>query len=219
MKSVKITILLLFVLQSFLSAQVVQDVQGKPVFEKSFIDISGSPYLYEEWTRGNVELENHQIFNDLALKYNTYTDEVYYKDPENGGYMSFVVPVKKFDLDKNGEREIYANGFPKINNFSDKTYYQILADGKVKLLFKKYKTLVESKDYNSATSSKSFTTETDYYLFKDNKIERIRPSKKEFLTLFKDKEEQIKAYQKKEVIDYKNNLDLKKLVLFYSSLP
>lgn len=218
MKSIKILIILLVTIPSFLKAQGLQEMQGRPVFEQNFTDIIGKPFLYDEWVRGNVELSNHQVFNDLALKYNTYTDEVYYKEPTNGNAMNFLDPVVKFDLDKNGELETYANGFPRLNNFGSKTYYQILADGKAKLLYKRYKALIESKDFNSATSTKSFSEYNGYYFFKDGVIQKIRPSKKEFLTLFKDKEEQVKDYQKKELIDYKSNSDLIKLVLFYNSL-
>lgn len=168
--------------------------------------------------RGSAELDNQQTFKDLALKYNIYTDEVYYKNTINGTAMDFITPVVKFDLDKNGEREIYVNGFPNINNFDKKTYYQVLLDGKTKLLFKRYKTLVESKDFNSATSTKTFSEDSGYYFFKGGTIKRIRPSRKEFLEILKDKEEQIKDYQKKEIIDYKKNQDLIKLVEYYNSL-
>lgn len=196
----------------------MQDVQGKAVFEQQFTEVLGSPYLYQEWTRGQVELITGQLYKDLALKYNSFSDEVYYKDPTTGTTMNFISPVKMFKLDKNGEREIYFNGFPDINNFSNKTYYQVLADGETKLLFKRYKYLVESKEFNSATTTRSFSESSAYYLFKNGTLERIKPSRKEFLDLFKDKEEQIKAYQKKESIDYKNDSDLGKLVLYYNSL-
>jgi len=93
-----------------------------------------------------------------------------------------------------------------------------LVDGKAKLLFKKYKILVESKEFNSATSIKNFSESNEYYFYKDAEIQRVRPSKKEFLVLFKDKEEQIKAYQKTEIIDYKSNKDLSALVSYYNSL-
>jgi hypothetical protein len=194
------------------------DPAGAPVTEQSLTQVRGTPYLYEEWARGTVKMADSTVFNDLALKFNVFRGQLLYKNSKNGGLMEFLKPVSVFVLDKDGNRDLYRKGFPGVDNFSEETFYQVISDGKVKLLYKRSKILTESKFYSSATSESSFTDISSYYILRDGKMKKIRPSKKEFIELFKDKENTIKAYLQAENIDYKNKNNLANLVNYYNSL-
>jgi hypothetical protein len=218
MKTFNITILLLFFIIGITNAQYIQDIQGKPLMEMSYTDVTGTPYLYDSWTKGSVELENGAVYRDIELKFSVFKDELFFKNTNDETMMAFVLPVKSFLLERGVQKDLYRNSFPDIDDFNQKTYYQVLFDGNIKLLFKAYKSLLEIKPYNSATTEKKFSDNSNYYLFIDGTIKRIKPSKKEFLEIFKDKTIEIDSYLKNEKVDFKNNKDLTKLFEYYSSL-
>ncbi|WP_291404134.1 hypothetical protein [Daejeonella sp.] len=215
MKSIIIALALTALISTSSSGQMyLQDVDGKPFIEKNAIDVIGSPFLNNEFINGKVTLNNGNKYENIPLKYSIFKDELYFKNPKDGSLLSFVVPVKNFEL--LGLK--YINGLPAIDNFTDKTFYGLIADGKMKLLVKNYKTILENKQYNSATIEKKYEDIKSYFILKDGNMQRFKPSKKEFLMIFEDKNLEIDSYLKKEKIDFKNNLDLAKVFEYYFSL-
>jgi hypothetical protein len=221
MKKIKITLLLLFIFTIKLNAQYIQnlaDLQGKPLTESKYSDITGTVFLFEDWLKGSVEQGAKISYKDVDLKYNTYTDELFFKNPKDGAMLSFVSPATAFSLTLNGKIDIYRNGFPEIDNFNTKSYYQVIFDGGIKLLFKSYKTLSQIKPYNSTITEKKFVDNFAYYVFKDNVMTKFKPSKNAFLEILSSKSSEIDAFIKKEKINFKDNQDLAKVFVYYSTL-
>jgi hypothetical protein len=214
MKTFNFTILLLLLINGISKAQFLQDVQGRPIFESKHVDVVGTPFLNENWVSGTIVLQNGLIYKDILLKYSEYDDELFFKNLKDNSMMSFVQPVKSFEL--LGKK--YENGLPAIDNFTQQSFYELITDGKVKLLFKTYKTILESKPYNSATTEKKFQDYKAYYILRDDKINRFKPSKKDVLETFKDKNLEIDAFIKREKVDFKNNADLDKVFKYYNAL-
>jgi len=221
MIKVNTTILVFFFLTFSLKAQFIQnlsDMQGKPLVESSISDVSGSPYLLDDWSKGIVEQGNKVSYKDVDLKYNLFKDELFFKNPRDGSMLGFVLPVTGFTLALKDKIEIYRNGFPEIDNFNSKSYYQVLFDGGIKLLFKNYRTLIEVKPYNSSTTEKKLVDNTFFYVFLDNVMTKFKPSRKDFLELFKSKSVEIADFIKNEKIDFKKHDDLIKVFVFYNKL-
>ena len=184
------TILIFFLFTFSLKAQFIQnisDLKGKPLVENLSSDISGSPYLLDDWLKGTVELGNKVSYKDVDLKYNLYKDELFFKNPKDGSMLGFALPVAGFSLAIKDKLEIYRNGFPDIDNFTSKSYYQVLFD-------------------------------TIYYVFQNNVMTKFKPSRKDFLELFKSKSTEIGDFIKNENIDLKKNADLTKVFVFYNTL-
>ena len=219
MKATYLTLFLLFSYNALKAQQeFVSAPSGAEIREQSYSAVKGTPYLYEEWSRGTVKMADSTVYNDLALKFNALRNQLLYKNPTNGALMEFLKPVSVFVIGKDSNRELYRKGFPAVDNFTEDTYYQVISDGKVKLLYKKSKVLVESKFYSSATSETNIQDVSSYYILRDGNMKKIRPSKKEFIELFKDKENTIKAYLQAQDIDYKDKQSLANLVNYYNSL-
>ena len=104
------------------------------------------------------------------------------------------------------------------DNFTSKSYYQVLFDGGIKLVLKSTKTLIEIKPYNSPTTEKKFVDNAIYYVFQNNVMTKFKPSRKDFLELFKSKSAEIADFIKNENIDFKKNADLTKVFVFYNTL-
>lgn len=218
MKTVRITILLLLVFVGVSKAQYLQDVQGKPVMEKSYTDIVGTPLLFPNWVLGEVNLDNGNSYQNIPLKYNIVDDILYFMNPKDSTMLEFVQPVQSFNLKlKSGELD-YANGFPAIDGFKETSFYQVLYDGTTKLLKKSSKTVLENRPYNSATIEKSFLDASEYFMLQNDKIQKLRLTKKVLLSLFGDKSSQLADFMKKEKIDFKNDEDLIKVFKYYDSL-
>ncbi len=218
MKSFKITILLLFFITGVVNAQYQQDVQGRPILAITYTDVIGTPFLFDNWIKGTVWLENGSVYKEVFLKYSSFNDELFFKNPKDEILLAFVLPVKSFSLEIGTETYLYRNGFPEIDNFGKKTFYRVLFDGGITFLVKNYKTMMENKPYNSATIEKKFVENNGYYVFKDGAMKRFKPTKKDFLELFSTKASEIETFIKKEKIDFKNNSDLIKIFEYYSSL-
>jgi len=221
MKIINSTILLLLLFAIRSEAQFIQnlpDLQGKPLTENTYTDVSGTPFLLNDWVKGVVEQSNKISYKNVDLKYNTYKDELYFKNPKDGAMLSFSVPVTAFSLEFNGKIESFRNAYPAVDNFTSKTYYQVLFDGEIKLLFKSFKTLIEVKPYNSATTEKKFIDNSSYYVLKENVMKKFKPSKKDILEIFKSKSAELDTFIKNEKIDFKQNQDLIKVFEYYSSL-
>jgi len=213
MKIFIISILFLFIV-NVCKAQFLQDIQGRVITEQSFTDVIGSPFFNNEFVIGNVVLTNGDKFKDVLLKYSSYNDELFFKNPKDGSLLSFVVPVKSFEL----LGETYMSGLPAVDNFTENSFYVLIVDTKVKLFVKNYKTILENKPYNSASVEKKFEDNKTYYVFKEAKMTRFKPSKKDLLETFSDKSSEIDAFLKKEKLDFKSNDDLAKVFQYYSSL-
>jgi hypothetical protein len=215
MKTLSITFLLTFLISISSNAQIyIQDVDGKPLSERNATDIVGSPFLNNEFIDGKVTLTNGNKYENIPLKYSAFKDELYFKNPKDGSLLSFVVPVKDFEL----LGLTYICGLPAIDDFTDKSFYALIADGKMKLLIKNYKIILENKPFDSATIEKKFEDIKMYYVLKDGKMIRFKPSKKDLLMIFADKNSEIDNYLKKEKIDFKNNADLAKVFEYYDTL-
>ena len=214
MKNFNFTILLLFFIHGVSNAQFLQDIQGRVITTQTYTDVIGSPFLNDAFVNGNVVLVNGVKFQNVPLKYSSYNDELFFKNPKDESLLSFVLPVKSFEL----LGLMYINGFPAIDNFTENSFYELIANSSVKLLLKNFKTILENKSYNSASVEKKFEDNKIYYVFKAGKMKRFKPSKKDFMETLADKSSEIDVFLKKEKVDFKNNADLAKVFEYYSSL-
>jgi len=204
--------------------QILNDNQGKPVMEQSYTDVEGSPYLAASWLPGIVSLTNGKTIA-AKLKYDVVKDELLFQSPRDSMALAFVTPVKSFRFDIGTIDEsslvplIFSNGYPAIDEQSEVSFYQVIADGKVKLL-KRYKKVIHSDQaFNSATTTKTFAMrDAVYYLLADNKIIRVKPTPKTIAATLPDKTDQVQTFIKTNKIDFKSDRDLAKLFSYYNSL-
>lgn len=204
--------------------QMLNDNQGKPVMEQLYIDVEGSPYLAANWFPGTVSLVSGKTM--LAkLKYDLIKDELLFQSPRDSLALAFVEPVKSFRFDTFGIPEsnllplIFSNGYPAVDEQTPASFYQVIADGKVKVL-KRYKKVIHSDQvFNSATVTKTFALkDAVYYLLKDNKLAKFKPVQKNVMAALSDKGENVRAFIISNKIDFKSDRDLARLFNYYNSL-
>jgi len=198
------------------------EVNGRPIKTGQYEHISGSPYLYEDWTKGAIKLTNGTIYNDMALKYDQVEDILLFKG-KDGTALEVIEPITEFTLQLPGsgiaENKVFQSGFKaeKINDSKD-SFYEVLADGKVKLLKRTAKVIREEKAYGSATINKNIMQNVNYYISKGETLIKIKKDKKSVLTSLQNKNSELESYLKANSLNLKEDTDLAKLIAYYNSL-
>ncbi|MGF1924465.1 MAG: hypothetical protein ACQUHE_09835, partial [Bacteroidia bacterium] len=134
--------------------------------------------------------------------------------------LTFSVPVHEFvilDPKSNTERK-FRSGFAATKMTSEKSFFEVLADGKVKLLKKNHKIISESKEYSGAVK-KSVSDGIKYYLVNGEQAPVVvKLDLKSITAILPNWETQVSAYTKEYKLNLKNQEDAAKLVVYLNSL-
>ncbi|MBA4851890.1 hypothetical protein [Emticicia sp. BO119] len=208
----------LFLIAFTARAQYMQDVNGKPLMAGKYVDVVGTPYLFENWTKGEVTLSDGKNYKDLDLKYDQIEGIVFFKG-KNGADLGFTSPVKSFILYPNNIAMSFIE-VPWIKEVDKDPYFELLNDGKkVKFLKKTMKVIREGKAYGSATTTKTFSENTAYYLLKaDGNYAKIKKDKKALLGVLNDKSAELEQYIKDKKTNFKEDASVAALVEYYNTL-
>lgn len=173
----------------------LQDSNGKLLTSNNYIDVDGNPYFPKEWVEGTVGLKDGKVIAYNALRLNTITGNLEFKFTDKA--YDVINPMKEFTL---GTLK-FRNGFAPMERQNTETYYQVLYDGKQKLLCYRFGSIYLESSYNSATKTKKFQLDEIYYLQKaDGKLYELKKNLKSFLLLLDDKSKQLEEFCKKENI-------------------
>ncbi len=217
MKRLNLTVFILFIALGVRAQLFNNDISGKAIPNRNETDINGFPFLYENWIKGSVHTENGKYYDKMLLRYDIAEDLIYFKS-DNDESLRFVEPVNSFELEL-PITEKFKNGYPQIDNYTSLSYYQVLfKNDKLSLLLKKEKYISEIRPFNSAVTEKKFIENKSYYIFRDGKMEKFKPAKKDLISLFNDKSDLINSFITKSNIDFKVSTDIAKVFDFYYSL-
>lgn len=198
--------------------QILQDANGRPVFEKQYTDVLGSPYLWDTWQQGEVKLSDGKTYTKVDLKYDQVADNLIFKSL-TGEPMHFVLAVNAFKiLSTSGAELHFRSGYKSMDGGTEKTFYQVLSDGETTLVKRTLKKIVEHKPYNSATVEKSFRQLENYYLVKQGVFVRVKKDRKALLEILSDYSSQLDQFIRANDLNLKNEPDLASLVTYYNSL-
>lgn len=203
--------------------QNLSDISGTVMKTNTYSEIKGSPFLTENWAQGNVKFVNGRVLTNIALKYDQVKDELLFQGKDNEEYY-FSDLISEFDISyakSQGEvKQRFINGFTPSKNLTEKSFYEVLVDGKARLLKRSNKTITETKEYNAATTVKEINENVTYYI---GKAGEATPIKKNDI---KTVANLIDAQKSAAVIDYanKNNFNpkteigLRQIVNYYNTL-
>ncbi|MFC1222709.1 hypothetical protein ACFE6N_02805 [Pedobacter sp. BG31] len=178
-------------------------------------DFEGSPYLFSDWQKAVVQFGAGIAPSSSEVKYDLLADLLVLKGKDGEEY-EFKDQPKEFLL--TSLKELYKNGFAPVDKFTDKTFYQVIYEGKIKFLKKTTKTIIESKGYNTATITRKIADDTQYYIVKaDNKPIKVKYTEKSiFATL--GKSEELARYCKENKLNIKSPDGIIKLLSYYDTL-
>jgi hypothetical protein len=211
--------LLLFISLAYSNAKaqaLISDISGSPVSESKYVNVEGNPFLTEEWVKSDVKLANGTVYKDVAVRLDVVTDELLFKNTD-GKILAFVDPVAEFTFISTNQH--FINGISGLSGYTPKSYFQALNEGKAKILKKTNKTVVERKEYNSATTTKSFVENSAYFLLTSaGQIVPLKKDKKFILATLGDKSGPLETYINDKKLNLKKDADLTNLVDYYNTL-
>jgi len=179
-------------------------------------DVIGSPYLLEEWVKGNVKFKDNTSARNGDFKYDVIEDLLVVKS-ESGEENIFSDPIDEFTLTVKGNSKLFKNGFSGENGVNGKSYFEVIYNGKTKLLKRYSKTIIESKGYNTSTITKKYEESSLYYIAKaDNKLIPIKKNEKSILDALQKPE--LSKYVKDNKLNLKSDEDIEKLLAYYDTL-
>lgn len=198
-----------------------EDLNGRSLLKKYDPDVAGSPFLNDEWLPAKLTFFKGNIISPVLIKFNLESNELYFKDSTGREMIALEGLVKRIDFlnasGKDSNYTIFEAGYPAIDKQNQNYFYQLLAEGRVKLLVKKSKQIETDKNLLSGEIRKQFSETTiTFYIFKDNEIIFLRPNKNALVALLKDREELITAYINTNKINFKKIPDLVKVIRYYN---
>ncbi len=211
-------ILILLCANFCVQAQFIQDISGKPVLTKNYLNIKGSAYLYNDWQKGIVKLNNGKVYKNVFLKYDLVNDELFFKKPSSDEILGFVDDIFEFSITTDVKTLNFKKGFPPAERFTKNSFYEILQGVTVTLLKKQTKVILETKAYNAASTDRQFDENIAYYVFINNKTERIKKDKKSLIAALSDKKDAVEEYINKEKLKFKTDEELIAVIKFYNEL-
>lgn len=178
--------------------------------------LEGSPYSSIEFQDGSILpfLPNSKWISGYKLRYNSYANQLEFKELN---VIKKVLPtdIKAFKI---GEA-IYESGFPAIDKLNNNSFYNVLFDGKAKLLKNSTTLLQEVKTADDVKQGDKFTTYDYYYLFENEEIKKFFTTKKAFLKVIPSaKIAAIETFINEKKLKLKDENDFVEVVKFYNSL-
>lgn len=185
-----------------------------------YSEMKGQPFLFKDWALGTVKTADKGEKKDVQIKYDEVEDRLLTKG-EGEQMMQFASPIVEFviaDAEKGGVRT-FKSGFSATKFSTDKTLFQVLVDGKVKLLRKNNKTISEGKEYGSAAIIKTVIDGIKYYIVgANNEPVVVKLDQKAILALLPDKQTELTEYAKSNKLNLKKEEDAAKLIAYYNTL-
>lgn len=203
---------------SQLNNKVTVDRGGSTLRVKSGTDanIIGSPYLVDNWSKGNVKFFNSKPVENVDLKLDLIENVLVLKGAD-GTENVFTEKISEFTLNILGKDRMFKSGFIDSKNQLIPSFLEVLYNGKTKLLSKEGKMVIESKGYNTNTVTKKIENTTEYYISKpNNSISGVKLNEKSILSYFANPS--LVKYVKDNQLNLKSKDDIIKLLQYFDTL-
>lgn len=213
-KSVLSILLLLFTF-SIAVSQTIDDLQVKPMRLPALQEVGGSPFMTEDYQTGSVQVADDKIVTNVPVKFNIFSNAVMVqKDGQDMRLESFQ--VVSYDITGNDgaiKHIMFKQGYPEIDNHTDKSVYQVLSMGSnvhlVKFLSQKVEDAATLGDYSRR---EIVTTQQLYIYTPGGEIKRIKASKQSVVDALPALSAKIEEVVTANKLNLKSESDIAELV-------
>lgn len=186
-------------------------------------EYTGSPYEDKAFQNGNVYRNGELVASNVALRYNALRDEIEIKKSINTSNYDAKVLLQ----DPEVYVKIMNRSFVYIAPKSEKDvggYFEVLLEGSTMSLYRKMtKEYVEGKkSINSMAADilPMYREHIDlYFMNENNELVELPNSRNGKINSFAQHKKAVKEYIREEKINVNKIGDLKKLLMFYNSIP
>jgi hypothetical protein len=202
----------------------VADLDGRSLLKKYDPDVTGSPFINDDWVSAKITLSKGKEIGPLSIKMNLESNELYYLDSSKMELVADKSVARKVDCmdysSKDGIKYVFKNGYPAIDKQDENFYYQVYTEGKIELLAKRFKYIRSEKNDLTGEMSKTFIDgSVVLYVYAYGLMQVFHPTKELVNSLFEeDKDQSTRTFIDTNKINFKKIPDLIKLFKYYNSL-
>ncbi len=184
---------------------------------KSTITEKKDVYYSKDYLPAKLYSFNGIINAKNAYKLDLESGILYFLDKVSGVEMEVRNPLKSIEFAlPEAKIALFEKGFPAIETFNENTFFQVLINGKAKLLMAtKFEEVTKSK-YGGAPE-KILEKELCYFGFANGQIQRITKPE-HILSICSDKSKEVQDFMQKEKLKVKKPSDLEKIIQYYNGL-
>ena len=194
----------------------LKDVNGVDI-RTAAASIDNANYLFHpNYLRARLFTKEGKLLGDVKYKLLLQDSRLFYLGSD-GSDMEVISPIIRVEFDMpNGTVTVFEKGFKPVGNLTENNFYQVLTDGKAKLLLDT-KFVTETKQVYGNGAVTSVEKILNYYGVIDGKILNLSNAD-QVLALMADKKDEINAYLKKEKVKFKKQSDMQSLFNYYNQL-
>jgi hypothetical protein len=191
------------------------DSQTLTIHGRTDLTYDNSPYLpNDKWQPGYFVEANGKRFTLKEMRYDNFLGRLEYR--ENGLLFTPKRKIIEFGFDSG---ELFQSQFEPFDSHDEETFFQVLYDGKAKVLKHVKLNMVDATPYYSATKVKHFNAFEMYYVVKNkNEIVKSRKQDRKLLAALNDKNQQVQTYIKTNGLKWEKPEDLRKIMSYYEAL-
>ncbi len=165
-------------------------ISGQPFFPKTYQDVNGTPYLFDDWAPSTIVLSSGVILRDIRTNFNVVTNELLYIDEKGKTMVANPTVIKQVEANAGSLRKF-------VTTEARNTYYEIIStSGKATLMKHHKKVILETKPYNSATVQKNFISNESLMLLHEGTVTEVKSANDLYNVLTPS--EPLKQFAKKE---------------------
>lgn len=224
----KLSALILLFCSNYCIAQssnpLMTDAHSKPLYLRTNYFPEGNPYLFENYVIAEVTLMDGKVYPTINARFNLVERQLVYID-ENNQEMLVTSPVKSirfFNSIDNGvmQEGVKLESIGKALNTPNAPIYDVMEDGKARLMKQIIVTYADNKRYGEATITRTFKRKEVYYaqLAPSDELKKIERNKEDVAGLFGSKQVQVSTYIEQNHLKCKSDEELTKVFHFYNSL-
>lgn len=194
----------------------LREQDGTFVLKKTTFTEEGATTIPINNCKAVLKTTNGKVYNPVNGRIDLLTSQFIYTI--NGQDLICVLPIQQIIFDScNGAKlngAIFRNGYPSISTQDQKSFYQILTEGRGTLL--KYYGIQwqDDKPYNTTNVTRVYKTIEQYYLYLNGQMFKLEKNKKNLAGLLAIPAD----YLSNQKINLKKEEDVIKLIEYYNHL-
>lgn len=198
------------------------DANGRPLRLQSEFKVEGSPYYNDEYCEADVFLSNGKKYQNVKVKVNLVDNDIVFMNDKKEEMIvtSSVSKVHFYACERRSNKPVTIAALAPVMNQKGTTLYEILVDGSAKLLKKVSANYLDTKGYNEAGVTRTYTiTETLYALLPGDAVPvKVQKSKNGVIELFTKNQQMVTAFIEKNKLRCKSDEDIAEIFQYYNSI-
>lgn len=200
----------------------ITDKDGKPFMPD--MEVQGSPFFKDgNWHQVNLATSNGKAYTNIKARVNLHQGSLHFVNGK--GVEMYLEPseISRIEILDSANPQQVQYTFIKLTNTNKAgvvahQLYQVMAEGKVKLLrLLQKKVQVYTHEYSKEVT-RTYEEYESYYVFASNELVAIKRKESFWETLLQDQWKAVQTYASSNNLGFKSYDDIAKLVTYYNSL-